>query len=386
MGSLLRTLSAAVRGCADLGEALATADRITPGDFDSWAREWTHTAEQAMADADDSLAVGDTASARRGYLRAAEYYRQATFYARTDLDDPGLHAAYTCHVKAFRSAMQLAEHLTVPFEVREADVLVRGYLFLPDDSGRPRPTILAPAGYDSTAEAGYIYNGATALEHEVNCLVFEGPGQGGVLYEDKVTLRPDYEAVVTPVIDWLVGQDGVDAARLILCGRSFAGYLAPRAATGDSRLAALICDPAQYDFASTVRKQTGDAVWDRLQAHDPTLEAELAPAMMAEPHKANGFQWRMAAHGVSTITDYLRDLSRYSLIGLSERISCPTLALAGEGDFANTGQLDRFADSLHVPVTRHVFTAAEGAGGHTEGLGQERFDQYLYGWLARTLP
>ena len=149
----------------------------------------------------------------------------------------------------------------------------------------------------------------------MNCLVLEGPGQGGVLYTRRIPLRPDSEAVITPVIDWLLAQDGVDPDAVILFGRSFAGYLAPRAATSEHRLAALICDPAQYDFG----------------------------------------------------------------------ITCPTLALAGEGDFAGTGQLTTFTDALTAPVTAHEFTAAEGAGGHCEGLGQDRLDQFVYGWLTRTL-
>ena len=66
-------------------------------------------------------------------------------------------------------------------------------------------------------------------------------------------------------------------------------------------------------------------------------------------------------------------------------ITCPTLALAGEGDFAGTGQLQTFADALTVPVTTHEFTVAEGAGGHCEWLGQDLLDQYVYGWLARVL-
>ncbi|HEX4017930.1 MAG TPA: hypothetical protein VHX15_14440 [Frankiaceae bacterium] len=381
----LRTLTAATRDSADLGEALAIAERIVPGDFASWAREWTRAAEQSVVDADTSLGVDDTVSARRAYLRAAEYYRQASFYSRTDLDDPILHSSYSGHVSAFRSALPLLGHPVIPMEIRHGDVLVRGYLFLPDDSGQARPTIIQPAGYDSTAESGYITAAASALAHGMNCLSFEGPGQGGVLYEDRVTMRPDYEVVLTPAIDWLLQQKGVDASQLILLGRSFAGYLAPRGAASDSRLAALICDPAQYDFGAGVRKQTGDEVWQRLQDHDPTLDDDLALFLLAEPHKANGFRWRMTAHGVSSLSDYLRHMTTFSLVGLADRITCPTLALAGEGDFANTGQLDVFADALTVPVTRHEFTIAEGAGGHCEGLGQERFDQYVYGWLARTL-
>ena len=107
--------------------------------------------------------------------------------------------------------------------------------------------------------------------------------------------------------------------------------------------------------------------------------------MMADPVAANGHRWRMVAHGVDTLSDYFREMCRYSLDGLADKISCPTLALAGEGDFASTGQLDVFAKALTAPVTTHEFTVAEGAGGHCEGLGQDRLDQFAYGWLARTL-
>ncbi len=85
-----RTLSAAAAGCADLGEAFATADRIVPGDLDSWHREWARTAGQVRDDADDSVDAGHLASGSECYLRASEYYRQAFFYARDDLDSPVL--------------------------------------------------------------------------------------------------------------------------------------------------------------------------------------------------------------------------------------------------------------------------------------------------------
>jgi len=77
---LARTLAAAMFGGADLGEAVATAGRITPGDFDSWHREWTATATVAEDDARSSAAGGHRVSAAQAYLRASEYHRQAFFY------------------------------------------------------------------------------------------------------------------------------------------------------------------------------------------------------------------------------------------------------------------------------------------------------------------
>jgi hypothetical protein len=107
--------------------------------------------------------------------------------------------------------------------------------------------------------------------------------------------------------------------------------------------------------------------------------------MMTSPAAINGFKWRMAAHGVTTPVGYLQELSRFNLIGRAEQIACPTLALAGEGDFAGTGQLPTFAAALTVPVTTHQFTIAEGAGGHCEGIGQDRLEQYAFGWLTGVL-
>ena len=381
---LARTLSAATRGCADLGEALATADRVVAGDLGSWAREWTATADAVLAEGDASLAEDQTVSARRCYLRASEYYRQAFFYLREDLDGADLHAAYKAHVGAFRAALPLLPGATEVMDLEAGDVVARGYLLRPDGSGTRRPTILAPAGYDSTAEAGYVAAAVDALERGLYCLVFEGPGQGGVLYEHRRYLRPDFEAVLTPVVDWLLTRDGVDPDRLALLGRSFAGYLAPRGATGEHRLAALVCDPAQYDLGAAARARTGEETWRRLERHDPTLEADLAP-MIAEPRQRNAFRSRMASHGLDALTDYLREISRFTLVGRAEKITCPTLALAGEGDFAGTGQLDVFAAALRSPVTTHRFTRAEGAGGHCEGLGQDRFARVVHDWIAAVL-
>jgi len=65
-----RTLNATSRGSADLGEAIAVAARITPGDFTSWSTEWIAAGDHARTAAQQA---GDPVGARRAWLRAAEY-------------------------------------------------------------------------------------------------------------------------------------------------------------------------------------------------------------------------------------------------------------------------------------------------------------------------
>lgn len=380
-GQLSRTLWAGTRGCADTGEALAVADRIASGDMTSWHDEWSRAAGAVLDDARAAQQAGDPVSARIGYLSASEYYRQAYFYTRDDLDNPVLRDGFRAHRDAFRRAMPLLGHdaraVSIPYE----HTTLRGYLFRPDGSGTNRPTVIAPAGYDSTAESGYSTSAVPALWRGMNCLSFEGPGQGGVLYEQRLHLRHDYEAVLTPTVDWLIRQPGVDARSLVLLGRSFAGYLAPRGATAEHRIAALVCDPVHYDFTPGLRARFGDAVWSRIEADDTTLDAEFAP-LFDDPRTRSMLLSRMVTHGTPTLREYARELARFSLVGLAERISCPTMATTAEGDRTGGGQLDEFAAALTCPHVTRTFTAEQGAGGHCEGLGQERFDRTVYGWLA----
>lgn len=63
------------------------------------------------------------------------------------------------------------------------------------------------------------------------CLIFEGPGQGEMIVKQELPFRPDWEKVVTPVVDFAVKLPGVDANRLAIIGFSMGGMLVPRALT-----------------------------------------------------------------------------------------------------------------------------------------------------------
>jgi hypothetical protein len=64
-------------GAADHGQVLATAERIDPGDPDSWALEWIWTAGQAWAAGNAAAAAGRSARGGQAYLHVASHYGAA---------------------------------------------------------------------------------------------------------------------------------------------------------------------------------------------------------------------------------------------------------------------------------------------------------------------
>lgn len=381
-GQLQRTAGAAYAQSADLGEMLVAAARVTSGDNDSWFTAWSEIAARAEASARESEAAGHGASAAGAWLRATEYWRQAIFFIRHDLDDVRLQDGWRRHVAAFRAALPLLPYRTAIAELPFGGGTMTGYLMRPAGPAAPRPTILLPAGFDATAEAGYAASAFMALSHDMNAFIFEGPGQGGMLYRDRVPMRADFEAVLPTAVDWILGEDGVDPARLVLVGRSFAGYLAPRAAAHEPRLAALVCDPGQYDFVSRIVPAMLDqATWEKVLAKDPAVDARLQH-MLDAPGKLEYLGARMATQGAKTVGDFLRLQPAYSLDGHAALISCPTLVVDCEGDFASQG--DKLYAALTCDKTMLKLPAESGAGGHCGGLGQLVWERAVFDWIATT--
>ncbi len=384
-----RTLIAVSAEAADLGEVMTTAARVTDGDYDSWFTEWSATAEVAQSLAEDALRGGHVVTARKAFLRASEYWRQSFFFIRHDIDDERLQHAWRQHRLAFRAALPLLDCHAVTVEIPYDGVSMTGYLFRPADADTPRPTVLAPCGMDSTAEAGYIATGYMALPRGYNFFVFEGPGQGGTLFEHRRTFRPDFEVPFAEAFRWLLDQDGVHPHAVIVMGRSFGGYLGPRAAAFESRVAALVADPGQYDFASRIgvfTKSLGhvdhEAFMTRLLDADPDLDAQLQKALSG-PRNVEWYGSRMTAMGTTTVGDFLRKQLTFSLDGVAADIRCPTLLTEGEGDFASQGEL--LFEHLTCERRLTTFSEAEGAGGHCEGLGSTLFEGYAFDWLDRIL-
>lgn len=377
-GQFARTLAAVYAGASDLGEAFSAAraigSRATP---DSWHTGWLALARSVDASASAAAAGGHHVSARGANLRAAEYYRQAFFFLRHDLDDPRVQQEYADHVRTFAAAAPhfgaaIGEAVEIPYE----GTTLHAWFFAPDATSAVRPTVISPDGYDSTAEDGLAYV-IGALERGYNVLTFDGPGQGRALIRDRLFMRPDFEAVLTPVVDWLLTRPTVDASKLVLFGRSFAGYLAPRAAAFEHRIAALVCDPPDPNLGSHLP----DGVAGRIAA--PTIDLE----MRLSAEKREFFGARMATHGLTDVAEYFATLRAFDMTPVAGRITCPTLLVECEGDpLSGTGGADALAAALTAaPTTRVTLTADSGAGGHCGGLGQKVWDAAVYDWLDTVL-
>jgi len=375
-GQLGRTLTAAYEGAADLGEVFGVARGLDGASGDEWWRAWSSLARRVQGTAEGALAAGRRASARAAFLRASEYHRQSYFFIRANLADERLLDAHAAHAATFAEAAALfdtpAERVRIPYE----GTALNGWWFAPDDSGAPRPTLLLPCGYDSAAESDWgLMQVPAALARGYNALRFEGPGQGEALYRQRLPFRPDYEAVLTPVVDWTLARGDVRPDGVVLVGRSFAGYLAARGATAEPRLAALVCDPAQPDMGAKIP----GGIAGRVAGPVVNAQARLRAA------RREFFGARAASHGLRTPAAYLRDLRRYTMIADAGRITCPTLAVEAEGDFAGGGGPALVA-AVGGPATLIRLTAAEGAGGHCGGLGQQVWAQKVFDWLAGVVP
>jgi pimeloyl-ACP methyl ester carboxylesterase len=385
-----RALVLAIDRGADFGECVTSVQRVGAGGIDDWHREWVATADRVAAIGDDSAAAGHRASAREAYYRACNYYRSAYFPLYGAPTDPRLVEAFDKETAIFLKGAALSdipiEAIEIPFEERT----LPAYFVQVDDSGAPRPTIVHTNGYDSTIQEMYFAHAPAAIRRGYNVLLFDGPGQGRNLIKDGIHIRPDWENVVRPVIDYALTRPEIDPDKIALAGWSFGGFLAPRAAAFEHRLAALIADPGQWD--------EGPAILARLpltaeqKAAFPDIDPALltpmeewlkgpdAPAMLRWSLIQRGF-W---VNGVDSIYAYAVDMFRYELSSVAQNISCPTFLSKAEADPVADYAPELYA-AITAPKVLVPFTMAEGAGMHTESLARTLYDQRMFDWLDDTL-
>ena len=351
----VRLFGAAEYGGALFGEVLSIARNIKSGDYDSWYDAHEVAADRISAEAETQLQSGRRISARDNLLRASNYYRSAEFFLHGNPDDPRVTRAYERSVACYKAAAALFTPAIEPLEIPYEGTTLPGYFHAVDASGRPRPTILLNNGFDGSAEEMHWNAARAAVERGYNVLVFEGPGQFGPVHRQGLRFRPDWEKVVTPVLDFALGRSDVDSCRVAIFGVSFGGYLAPRAAAFEPRLAACIADGGVYDYGAAqlagIPPAARAAVEQALAAPSaPELDARLEQVLQANSVARWALTHGMYVMGVSSPRAYLAAAQAYHLRdGVAQKIRCPTLVCEAESDLFFTGQAQTPFRQSHVP-------------------------------------
>jgi pimeloyl-ACP methyl ester carboxylesterase len=378
-GQFLRALGYAPLG-AQIGEAWVIAADINVGDATSWYNAWSSYADRLYELAIESRAGGHAVSARNAFLRASNYYRTAYIFMFALPVDPRVIEAYDKQTDAFQKAAALFEPpieiLKIPYE----NTTLPGYFIKPDASTAPRKTLLCTGGYDGTCEELFFIIARGALERGYNVLTFDGPGQGGALVRQKLPMRADWEKVVTPMVDYLLTRPDVDSARIALYGGSFGGYLAPRAAAFEHRLAACIADAALFDPAALSNKMFPPDIATALAKNDVAVLEPFFNKLQENTTQRFVLGRGMWVHGATTPWQYFKMFQAYSLADLAGNIQCPTFVDEAENDRRRGGGKDLY-DALRCPKEYVLFAAKEGAGEHCEAGAREVFFQKMFDWL-----
>ena len=304
---LQRTVAKCDYGMANAGESLTIAAAIEPGDRDSWHRAFFEFGDGLRTRGTTALASGHVVSAGGYYLRAAEYFRNVLLLPPRPTRRRCAAALVQRQPGVLPRGAADATNLRFAARGRRAGCHLRR---LPraarPGAGRSAAGDHHAGGYDGTAEEGY----PTLVEAAARgyaAYSFDGPGQGGTLYEQRVFMRPDWEHVLPPVFDAVASRSEVDESRIALLGRSFGGYLAPRAAAGEPRLAALMVDPGQFDLGLALKARLGDELSARITENSDEAAAAFEQLLRVEPVRKL-FAPRMATHGAASVQEYLRSM------------------------------------------------------------------------------
>ena len=227
-------------------------------------------------------------------------------------------------------------------------------------AGEPRPLVVVNRGCDEPTSAAWALGGAAAAARGYHWMTFDGPGQQAALVEQGLTTRPDWEHVLTPVVDALLARADVDAGRIAVIGAGNAGLLVPRALAVEHRFAAAAVEPGIVDLGAPCAEHLSRGLRADLRrgdggAFDRALHVEelLSPALSVrlDEHAAP-----FGLRGGSRF-DFFCAVARYRLGSELDGVRTPLLVVDPEGGGRWPGQSRELFDRL--PGAKRLASAGE---------------------------
>ena len=381
---LLASLGRAYHQGGNVGKVLHVIRQIEDGNFESAYQALVAAGNEARAMAEESASGGHIESARQAFLWAQNFYDSAIYFADGTGDPKRMATAWQsmddCWLKSIALFDPPVEQISIPY----GGTALRGFYFRGRSSKEKRPLLILVNGSDGCALDMWTLGAAGATARGYDCLTFDGPGQGYALLKQGLYFRPDWEHVVTPVVDFALGRDGVDPKRIAIQGVSQGGYWVSRAVAFEKRIAAAIVDPGVVDVSASWTATLPPPMLELLKAgRKDEFDGYMTQTLDAATR--NSLLFRMRPYGVTSYYEAFKATMDYNLTGVIGRIECPVLITEPANEAFWPGQSRRLHDLLTCPRTLVPFSVSDGADLHCEPTAYGLRDLRVFNWLDKTL-
>lgn len=409
-----RVLAHAVYRGSDTGEVLRLRSQIKPGDMNDWHDAFFALAQRAEASAGPPAKpdqISRNVSRTDRMFAASNYYRTADFFLHGDPDDPRIMSLWSKQTECFDEALKSLGNGT-RHELK-ADGFTVPIIFFKTSlaEGKPRPVILIGNGYDGSMEEMLHINGFAALQRGYDVILYEGPGMPSVRRYQNLGWIPDWERVVTPVVDFALSQPDTDEKRVVLLGYSMGGNLAVRAAAFEHRLAAVLAVDGVFDLTSYLRlppylekiRQEGseeefNGAFARFAFDSSTSTAtrwgiqQGKSILLIPQHKSKNRHSLLISHNIGlwsfnipTGSEFFRVNPLYSLAPVIDQVQCPVFVGDAEDDLFFKGQPSKLTSALGKRAHYRFFSSEEAAGLHCQVGAAQLLNSETFDWLENTL-
>ena len=346
-----------------LEEMRTVAPRIAT--YADWQHEFAALAQQALATGQNLRAAY--------YLRAAEFFLLAGDPQRKPMREQFLQLTRDHY------GVKYGDQHRAPY----SDGLVQGllpvYRFKP---AKPKGTVVFFGGFDSYLEE--LFLGFFCLRdagYEV--VAFEGPGQGGALFDSGLPMTHEWEKPVAAVLDHFGLRD------VTLIGLSMGGYFSIRAAAFEPRVQRVIAYDVFFDSFDCNLRQVQASVRLMLLVLLRLKLDLLVNALVRRAAKRSmvigwGLHHAMHVTGTKTPAAYLQAIQRYTSAEISSRVTQDVLLLAGSEDhYVPVQQFYKQIAALKNTrsLTARLFTQAESAQSHCQAGNYGLAFQVITAWL-----
>ncbi len=366
------------------GKVLYLSTQVEDGNFESAFMAFKQAGDEARLLAEESVSHGHKESARQAYLWAQNFYDSATYFVDGSSDPsrflPTWELLYDCWMKSLPFFDPPIEPVNIPYENTE----LHGFFIRGKSPARKRPLLILVNGSDGSLPDMWLWGGAGAVARGYDCLTFDGPGQGYALWKQSLHFRPDWEKVITPVVDYALSRKGVDPKKIAIQGISQGGYWVPRAVAFEKRIAAAIADPGVVDVSTSWTASLPKPMLELLKAGRKT-EFDGYMSKLLDPATRHNLSFRMRPYGFTSYYDTYKAVMEYNLTDVAGQISCPMLITEPVNEVYWPGQSRQLYGLLSAPKKLVPFAVSEGADLHCEPKATGLRDLRVFNWLDETL-